>query len=157
MRVTKSLVKDDDSTKLASKIFDEVLTGFGLPLRYSSMEFHVRDSTSFFSSGDTALICIDYDNIFVREKDERGIKALLTRQLFKAALGTSDDDQVNAEMSKNGHSDDLFYIYYSQIASSGRPEDIEECAPALKAFRNLDDSDFIRAAVEAAKRRVRCK
>ncbi|MBI2172869.1 MAG: hypothetical protein HYT73_01510 [Candidatus Aenigmarchaeota archaeon] len=157
MRVTKSLVKDDDSTRLASKIFNEVMTEFSLPLRYSAMEFHVRDSTSFFSSGDTALICMDYDNIFVREKDERGIKALLTRQLFKAALGTSDDDQVNAEMTKNGHSDDLFYIYYSQIASSSKPDDIEECAPALRAFRNRDDMDFMRAAVEAAKRRARCK
>ena len=157
MRVVKSFLKDDDSTNLASKIFNEVLAGFDLPLRYSTIEFHIRDSTSFFSSGDTALICMDYDNIFVREKDERGIKALLTRQLFKAALGTSDDDRVNAEMTKNGHSDDLFYMYYSQIASSSSPEDIEECAPALRAFRNRDDMDFMRAAVDAARRRALCK
>ncbi|MBI2579882.1 MAG: hypothetical protein HYW27_03195 [Candidatus Aenigmarchaeota archaeon] len=145
MRIQKKSIADDKIYRFASKIFDDAIFRFPMPLKFEVVEFHLRDSTFGLGAGSTAIICIDHDSPFLRDLDEKGTRALITRQLFKAVLGTEDDIETNKVMARNGYYDDLFYLYYVHTV-----ETKEDCMDAVRpALNNKDDLNFIKSAMRA--------
>lgn len=143
MLVSKKLITDDKITRFASEIFNEALTGFRIPLRFERIEFHVRDMTFGIADGNAAIISLDYENTFLQDLDERGARTLITRQIFKAVLGTEDDIEINRAMTRNGYYDDLFYLYYVHAA-----ETKADCMDMVKStFNSREDVNFIKSAM----------
>lgn len=153
MKVVKRLIRKDDATDFASHVFDKVLLGLDIPMHSESVEFTVRDMTAASLHGETAHVCLDYDNVFLKEGDERALKTLLARQMYKIFLlerGRFSELNVNKEMIRNGHYDDLFYLYYNLISKTAHPtkEEAEFLSVSLSTFDNKDDNMFLRNALD---------
>ena len=153
MRIVKSLIVEDKFTDIASRVFDEVITRLDVPIRSDLVEFIVRDSTAAFYCQNTSIVCLDYDNIYLQEGDERALRTIITRQLYKIFLlecGKFGEAEVNFEMIKGGHYDDLLYLYYNHIseASQVSAEDSVFLEISLSTFDNHDDNMLLRKALE---------
>ena len=117
MRVVKKFPAD---ARFVSEVFDDVIKKSGTHLPYSLIEFHVRDCNKTITEDDKALICIDYNNPLILEKDARGIATLIRFELFRIMLHPGlprevEDVVVGREMVLQGLGDDLFYMYYAML------------------------------------------
>ena len=153
MKIVKKLIRKDDTTDFASYVFDKVLLSLDIPLRTDILEFMVRDTTSVLLNDDKAVINLDYDNVFLKESDERAVRTILTRQMYRIFFlerSRGSELDVNKEMIKNGHYDDLFYLYYSCISRTKHPtkEEAEFLSASLSTFDNRDDNMFLKNALD---------
>ncbi len=134
MRIVKKFFRDD-KTELVSKIFDEVLIEADLHLPFEKVEMHVRDKTASFVSGEDAVVSINYNDPLILEKDRKGIRTVLLRELFRLMFKFDlpqpiEDVIIGRELIKRGFGDDLCYMYYNYIVMSK--------AEALEDYININ-------------------
>jgi len=131
MHVTK-IYEKDAGTRLVSGIFDSILVN-GV-FKFESIELHVRDKAVSFIDDSKAVICLDYNDPFIREMDARGIGILLAHELFRLTFKFDvpkqiEDVIIGREMLKRGYGNELFYLYYNRLLQGGH-EGIEGCVRA---------------------------
>lgn len=107
----------DDRTELVSTVFDKFLRRQELHLPFDRIELNIRDTTTSVVKDENALICIDYNTPVVAEKDKKGVKMLVYRELFRLMFKFDlprpvEDVIIGKELVKRGFGDDLFYLYY---------------------------------------------
>lgn len=119
MRIIKKFPKGEQG-EFVSKLFDRIITKGDYHLPFEQLEFHLRDSDISKVDDEKAVICIDYNNPLILEKDQRGVNTLIRHELFRLMFKMNlpqviEDVIIGREMIKRGFGDDLFYIYYSRI------------------------------------------
>ncbi|HLD39245.1 MAG TPA: hypothetical protein VJB05_02955, partial [archaeon] len=119
MRIIKKFPKDDRG-EFVSRIFDRIITKGDYHLPFAQLEFHLRDSNMSKVEDEKALICIDYNNPLILEKDQRGVNTLIRHELFRLMFKMNlpravEDVIIGREMIKRGFGDDIFYMYYNRI------------------------------------------
>jgi hypothetical protein len=128
MKVVKKFDRDE-RTELVSRVFDQALMKNDYPLPFNRLEFHIRDRDVTLFEEDMALICIDYNNPFILEMDERGIAILIRHELFRLTLRLTfprliEDVIVGKELIKRGFGDEIFYMYYNLLMKSKHEEKV---------------------------------
>ncbi|KHO47436.1 MAG: hypothetical protein QT00_C0002G0088 [archaeon GW2011_AR5] len=131
MHVTK-IYEKDAGTRLVSDIFDNILVNGDF--KFESIELHVRDKAVSFIDDEKAVICLDYNDPFIREMDARGIRILLVHELFRLTFKFDvpkhvEDVIIGREMLRRGYGDELLYLYYNRLLQGGY-EGIEGCVRA---------------------------
>lgn len=121
MRIVKKFVRDD-KTEFASEMFDKIMAKNDYPMPFERMEFHIRDSDVTSVDDGSALICINYNNPLVLEKDRKGLGILIHHELFRLMFKTElprviEDVIIGRELIKRGFSDDLLYMYYNYMVN----------------------------------------
>lgn len=121
MRVIKKFVRDD-RTEFASEMFDKTISAYDYPLPFERIEFHIRDSDITVVDDESALICINYNNPLLLEKDKKGLAILIRHELFRLMFKTSlpraiEDVIIGRELIKRGFGDDLLYMYYNYMVN----------------------------------------
>ncbi len=165
MRLVKVFAKDDKA-EFVSKIFGELLTSTDLHLPFDRIEFHVRDSDVTLIKDSTALVCINYNNPLVVEKDYKGVRTLLMRELFRLMFKFNiprlvEDVIVGREMIKRGFGDDLCYMYYNYLLTM-QPETIEDYIHAnlpwiiFRGYDNYNSELFKKLAAKVCKKKYQC-
>lgn len=153
MRLVKKFERDD-RTELVSRIFDKVITQTDCHLPFGCIEFHVRDSDVSIIEDGTAVICVNYNNPLVLEKDQKGIDILLRHELFRLMFKMSlprmvEDVIVAREMIKRGYGNDIFYMYYNYAMKTrvNSAEDYMKVNLPWIIFHGYDkhDSEFLKA------------
>ncbi len=122
MRVVKKLGSDETSL-IVSKIFDEVILSYSFNLPFDVIEFHLRDIDTTLVEDKKAVICLDFNNPVILEKDTRAVRTLILRELYRLTFSPDfprfiGDVLTGREMIKRGHGDDLFYMYYNMLMKS---------------------------------------
>src|SRR3989338_2045666 len=126
MHVTK-VYERDLRTQLVSEIFDMLLVSDSYP--FESIELHVRDMNASSIEDGKAVICVDYNDPFVPERDVKGIRTLLAHELLRLMFKFDvprdiEDVMIGREMVRRGLGEDLCYLYYNRLLQS-RPETVE--------------------------------
>ena len=116
MIVAKNFVRDD-RTELVSQVFDKFIMSQELHLPFERIELNIRDTTVSVVEDQSALVCIDYNDPVVIEKDKKGVKMLVYRELFRLMFKFDiprpiEDVIIDRELIKRGFGEDLFYLYY---------------------------------------------
>ncbi len=146
MRIVKKYEQDETSLT-ASKVFDMMIKQNTYPMPFNELEFHIRDYSVTVVENDKAIICIDYNNPLVLEKDIKGIKTVVNHELMRLMLQLNlpkpiEDVIVGREMIKRGMGDDLFYMYYNYLMrtpyTGSIPDYIKANIPWI-IFHDYDD------------------
>lgn len=161
MQVAK-IFERDPRTELVSRIFDEVITGaFHLP--FDRIELHIRDKTISLVDGASATVCLDYNNPFILERDARGIRILLLRELFRLMFkfdlpAEIEDIMIGREMIKRGYGEGLCYMYYNMLLS-GEADPIRVNLPWIIFFKDdkYNSELFKKLAAKVCKKKVPAK
>ncbi|MEK6888195.1 MAG: hypothetical protein AABX14_04600 [Candidatus Aenigmatarchaeota archaeon] len=119
MRIIKKFPKDEKG-EFVSRVFDSIITKGDYHLPFEQLEFHLRDSNTSQVDDEKALICIDYNNPLIQERDQRGVNTLIRHELFRLMFKMNlpravEDVIIGREMIKRGFGDDIFYMYYNRI------------------------------------------
>ena len=131
MRILKSFPVDSKKSEAVSKMADMAIVEFSYPWHFDSIELHLRDQEKIVIEGSRCIIVMDYNNFFVRHMDDRGIRIMIMRSLFKASMELTgelpaeiEDIICNRKMIKAGFSDDIVYYYFQRKSEARTP--IEE-------------------------------
>ena len=150
MRIVKKFPAE---ARFVSDVFDDVIKKSGVNLTYSQLEFHVRDYNTTVIEDDKAVVCIDYNNPLVLDKDARGISTLIRFELFRLMLRPGmpreiEDVIVGREMVLQGFGDDLFYMYYAMLMKTKPVSLIDYVRASVPwiTFRGVDNynSSFLK-------------
>ena len=146
MKIVKKYEKDE-TTLIVSKLFDMMIKRNLYPMPFDRLELHIRDYNVTVVEDNKAIICINYNNPLVQEKDMRGIKTVIRHELVRLMLGINlpkpiEDVIVGREMIKRGMEDELFYMYYiymMRTVYSNRIEDYIKINLPWIIFHGYDD------------------
>ncbi len=131
MRVVKKI----QGHKILSKVFDEVLFKLWHKLFLSRLEIILTNYHGYEINGRTARIFFDKNEEYLKNEDERGIKAILAHQFFHIILrlrGFStkhhliEDVMANREAIKHGFGNELFYHMYNTLIKKKNVKSFEE-------------------------------
>ena len=129
MRVAK-IYEHDSRTALVSKIFDELIISPSLHLPFESIELHIRDTDISLVDGNNGIVCLNYNNPLILDKDARGVRTLVMHELFRLMFKSDlpreiEDVIIGREMLKRGFGDELCYMYYVRVLRSS-PESLRD-------------------------------
>ena len=151
MLVVKKFYRDD-RTELVSDVFDSLICSSEFHLPFDKIELTIRDTNIALVDNYNAVVCVDYNNPLVMEKDYRGVKILLMHELFRLMFKMNlpkiiEDVIIGRELIKRGFGDELFYMYYNCVMKTSPTEDnyIKIRLP-WAIFHNYDkyNSEFFR-------------
>jgi hypothetical protein len=121
MKVIKNFAARDDNVDKLSDIFDELVMKTTILHNLDTIEFHVRDKNVAKLHDMNAIISVDYDDHFLRENDEKGMRSLILHSLYHIIIRKRydvniphfiEDILINRQMIADGYSDYVFYPAY---------------------------------------------
>ncbi len=130
MRILKSFQKKDPAAETVSRTFDRMITSIYHPWRFDRLEMHVCYETKAETRGRSCILSIDYNDMFVQQRDARGVAVLIARLLFKIITRETHGELpevieniiANRMMIRRGYGDDLVYYYYQKNLFLPQPE-----------------------------------
>ncbi|GEM_PF-3783482 len=166
MRILKSFAVQDEKTELVSRAFDEIVTTFDYPWKFSKIELHVRDENRMLLKEDACIILLDYNDVFVQQMDPKGISIMILRMMFRAIYRETHHEMpeaieeiaVNREMVKKGYGNDLAYYYYTHKGKGPLKDDIAWLSFHLQdkynaeLFSNKKPAGEMKETIESLKR-----
>ncbi len=122
MQIVKNYVRDAN-TEAVSKIFDRLITTSEIHLPLDRLELHIRDASVSLIEENGGVICLDYNNPMILDRDQRGIKILIMHELFRLMFKYDlprdiEDVIIGREMIRRGFGEELCYLYYNSILKS---------------------------------------
>ncbi|MFC2143082.1 hypothetical protein ACFLQN_01660 [Candidatus Aenigmatarchaeota archaeon] len=129
MRLVKKYSLQNDITDNAFYIFSKLVKKLSFLEFFDLLEIEI--STDFVSEikGRNAKIKLDYNNIFIRNKDEKMVRYFILKRLFslliQKKLGrdvpkTIRDILTNREIIKYGFSDEVSYHFFMYLSNTER-------------------------------------
>jgi hypothetical protein len=164
MKVVKNFAARDDNVDRLSEIFDGLVTKMHVIQNLDTLEFHVRDRNIAKLHEMNAIISVDYDDPFVREGDEKGMRALLLHSIYHIIIRKRydvsmphfiEDILINRQMILDGYADDVFYVAYIYLLGKKHANFVDFLAISIPwlSFYGLDNysSEFLQEMMKMIK------
>lgn len=164
MKVIKNFVARDSNVDGLSVIFDELLLRTTILHNLDTIEFHVRDKNIAKLHDMNAIISIDYNDQFLRENDDKGMRSLILHGLYHIIIKKRydisiphfiEDILINRQMIADGYSDYVFYPAYLFLLHKKEVDfhDFLTINMLWLSFSGLDDhnAEFLKEMVKKIK------